>query len=112
MLMLNEILEIIRNLRFISLLGAILLSAIIWFGGHLVTAGGWLPLASEGARLVVILGIVTLWAVSNIWSRAGAWWRSDALAQVLATPGVAEGSDWKKDYPIALEERKRRRRGA
>ena len=52
----------------VSVLGLLLLVALIWFVGPLIAFAGWEPLASVDARLVTIIIVVAIWLIKNIWA--------------------------------------------
>lgn len=49
-----------------TLIGLMLLSAIIWFFGPLVSVGDFAPLSSETVRIIVIAALVVLWLIRLI----------------------------------------------
>ncbi|MGZ8254856.1 MAG: hypothetical protein ACXWVT_08395, partial [Burkholderiaceae bacterium] len=54
------------NRWLLSVLGLLLLAALIWFIGPLLAIAGHEPLATPFARLVVILVVVFLWGAWNL----------------------------------------------
>src|SRR4051794_26215236 len=111
MRLLKSLLAILTARWFVTLLGAALLSLLIWFAGDLVTVAGRTPLAPETTRLVAILVVALLWGVSNLWSQARARKRNDALVRELApaAPGSAEVAELEKRFANALDQLRKRR---
>ena len=64
--MVKRITGILKNRWLLSVIGILALGVLIWFGGPLIAISGNVPLASEIARLVVILTIVLIWGVNNL----------------------------------------------
>src|SRR4051812_16145898 len=114
MRLLKSLLAVLTARWFVTLLGAVLLSLLIWFAGDLVTVAGRTPLAPETTRLVAILVVALLWGVSNLWSQARARKRNDALVRELApapatAPGSAEVAELEKRFANALDQLRKRR---
>ena len=114
MRLLKGLLAVLTARWFVTLLGAVLLSLLIWFAGDLVTVAGRTPLAPETTRLVAILVVALLWGVSNLWSQARARKRNDALVRELApapsaAPGSAEVAELEKRFANALDQLRKRR---
>jgi len=65
----KRILGILTAKWFITLLGAIALSLIVWFIGPLIAVADSRPLDSEIVRLIVVMGIVFVWGLINIFAR-------------------------------------------
>ena len=111
---LKGLLAVLTARWFVTLLGAVLLSLLIWFAGDLVTVAGRTPLAPETTRLVAILVVALLWGVSNLWSQARARKRNDALVRELApatsaAPGSAEVAELEKRFANAVDQLRKRR---
>jgi len=64
----NKLISIITNRIFISIIGLIVLSILIWFVGPYIKfgTGNYAPLGSEIARLVTIMIVVVLWGLNNL----------------------------------------------
>lgn len=60
----NAVLKLLRSGWVIAFIGIVLLSVLVWFGGPYLGFGTHQPLASAVARLLFILFIVVVWAVS------------------------------------------------
>jgi type VI secretion system protein ImpL len=58
----GKILALFKSRWFITVVGLLLLSLLIWFGGPYLGFGDSQPLASPVARLVLIIVIVVIWA--------------------------------------------------
>lgn len=59
----GKLLALFKSRLFITLVGLLLLSLLIWFGGPYLGFGESQPLASPVARLLLIIVIVVIWAV-------------------------------------------------
>jgi len=59
----GKLLALFKSRLFITLVGLLLLSLLIWFGGPYLGFGESQPLASPIVRLLVIIVIVVIWAV-------------------------------------------------
>ena len=62
----KKILKLFTNRWFISILGLIVLCALIFFAGPLIGIGSSRPLASVNARLITILVVVVLWMLNHL----------------------------------------------
>ena len=67
---LRSLLSVLGARWFWSLVGAVILSLLIWFHGDLVGIGESRPLESPVARLVAILCIAVLWGAWNVLAQA------------------------------------------
>ena len=77
----RTVIEFFKNKWVIQLLGIIALSVLIWFVAPLIAIAGSVPLASEVARLVLILIIVLLWGLNIVRIQ---WQANRANAQMAA----------------------------
>jgi type VI secretion system protein ImpL len=59
----SKLMTLFRTGWFITLVGIVLLSVLIWLGGPYLGLGDSQPLASPIARLVLIVLIVVVWVV-------------------------------------------------
>ncbi|HJW06191.1 MAG TPA: type VI secretion system membrane subunit TssM [Rhodanobacter sp.] len=59
----GKLLALFKSRLFVTLVGLLLLSLLIWFGGPYLGIGESQPLASPVVRLLVIIVIVVIWAV-------------------------------------------------
>jgi len=59
----GKLLALFKSRLFITLVGLLLLSLLIWFGGPYLGFGASQPLASPVARLLLIIVIVVIWAI-------------------------------------------------
>ncbi len=64
--LLSKVFGWIANRWLLSVLGLLLLAALIWFIGPLLAIAGHEPLATSPARLIVILVVVFLWGTWNL----------------------------------------------
>src|SRR5580658_512554 len=82
--------------RYVTLLGAIVLSLLVWFIGPLIAVADARPLDSEIVRLIVVMGIVFVWGLINIFSRVKQARTNDQMAAALTEakdPAAAEASE-------------------
>ena len=91
MSMLASILSVLRARWFWTLVGAIILSLLVWFYGDLIGIGETHPLATEVSRLLVVLGIAVIWGLWNVLGQARARRRNDKLITALAEPAHDKG---------------------
>jgi type VI secretion system protein ImpL len=62
----KKIVSLFKQRWLVSLLGLIALAIFVWFAGPFVAFAGRAPLASEVARLVLILVLVLAWGLNNL----------------------------------------------
>ncbi|MCB9948688.1 MAG: type VI secretion system membrane subunit TssM [Rhodospirillaceae bacterium] len=67
--MLKKVLSIFISRWFWTLIGALILCALIWFFGQAVAFGDWHPWASDLAKLITIVVILVLWGLVNLFTR-------------------------------------------
>jgi len=82
---------------FLSLLGIVLLSAILWIEGPLLSFDGQAPLAESSTRLLLIAVLFVLWAVHLGWKILSARLANQRLMKAVAaesasTPGSLESA--------------------
>ena len=82
-----------------TLIGIVVLCALIWFYGPLISVGDVQPLEADLTRLIVISVIVILWLVSMLLRqmRAAAANRVDAVKLL-----IAKGADKRKAWEDVL----------
>ncbi len=85
--MMGAVFRVAGNRWVRTLLGALLLSALIWLFGPLIGIGSLHPLDSETVRILVIAAIFVLWLVFNLVQVIRAHRRDQELAK-----GVAESA--------------------
>ena len=66
--MFKKILSILTAKWLITLIGAIILSLLIWFFGPLLAFAEARPLASEMSRMITVVVIIVIWALANVFS--------------------------------------------
>ena len=59
----GKLLALFKSRLFITIVGLLLLSLLIWFGGPYLGFGDSQPLTSPVVRLLLIIVIVVVWAV-------------------------------------------------
>jgi type VI secretion system protein ImpL len=65
----KRILSVLSAKWFVTLIGAIALSLVVWFLGPLIAVADARPLESELVRIVVVMLILVAWGLINIFSR-------------------------------------------
>ena len=83
---LKGILAVLTARWFLTLIGAAILAALIWYFGPLLAVADQKPLTSDFNRLLAILGITLLWGASNLWSLRRSHARGQALVEAVAKP--------------------------
>lgn len=63
---LKRIFGFLTNRWFLSVLGILFLSLVVWYVGQLLAFGTWVPLQNDGVRLGFILVMILIWAGFNI----------------------------------------------
>lgn len=115
MRILKATLAVLTARWFLTLVGAVLLAALIWFFGDLLAFGEVRPLASDVTKLVAILIIAVVWGASNLWAQARARQRNAGLVAELAAPAArpdpadAELNELGRRFASALEQLRKRR---
>jgi len=62
----TSILSILTARWFVTLVGALVLSLLVWFAGPLIAVGDVRPLEGDLARLAVVLTVLVVWGVANM----------------------------------------------
>ncbi|WP_372623346.1 type VI secretion system membrane subunit TssM [Falsiroseomonas sp.] len=114
---LRSLLSVLRARWFWSLVGAVVLSLLVWFFGDLVAVGETRPLGTPVARLVVILCIAVVWGAWNLLAQARARRSNEKLVAALAepaarrAPGSEEVAELDRRFLAALDQLRHRRLG-
>ncbi len=66
--MFKKIIAVLTAKWLITLIGAIILSLLVWFFGPLLAFAEYRPLESEFARMITVLVIVVIWGLANLFS--------------------------------------------
>jgi len=117
MTLLVSALSILRARWFWSLIGATILSLLIWFFGDIIGIGERHPLAGPTVRLVAILCIAVAWGAWNLFAQARSRRSNDQLVAALVEPaakekpGSAELAELERRFVGALDQLKRSRLG-
>ena len=117
MSVLASVLSVLHARWFWSLVGAVILSLLIWYFGDLVAIGQVHPFGSAVARLVAILCIAVAWGAWNLLAQARARRSNDRLVAALvepaakAEPGSAEHAEIERRFVTALDQLRRSRLG-
>jgi len=88
--MFKRILSVFMARWFVTLIGAIILSLVVWFVGPLIAIGDVRPLDSEIIRLIVVLVILVVWGIWNIVSLLRAKSANDKLVQGISQASAAD----------------------
>ncbi|MGF7212414.1 type VI secretion system protein ImpL [Skermanella aerolata] len=113
----KPVLAVVGSQWFLTLLGALILSLLVWYFGTLIGFGDWQPLAGDIARLLVILVILLVWAGANLAVQAR---RRQANAKLVSDltapaaqpdPGQAEVGELARRFQEALVRLRRSRVG-
>lgn len=88
----------------LSLLGVLLLSLLVWFEGPLFAFDGNAPLAPAGARWLLILLLLAIWAAYFLWKALAARLANRRLMASLAPPPEASAGAQPAQATEALRE--------
>ena len=84
----NRVLAILRARWFLTLVGALLLAALVWFIGPLVAVSDYRPLASDNVRLVcvvlIMIALMIAWGLANLLGQMQARQQNQRLVQAVA----------------------------
>lgn len=86
----NSVIGFFKKKWVIQLLGIIALSLLIWFFGPLIAVAGYVPLATDIVRLLVILALVVLWGLNNLRIQVKANRANAQMANELVVSSDAE----------------------
>ena len=89
----GKVLALFKSRWFITLVGLVLLSLLIWFGGPYLGFGESQPLASPIARLVLIIVIVVAWAVWLQIQQLRLRGKTRQMASELGSQAAGEGGE-------------------
>jgi type VI secretion system protein ImpL len=96
----NRVLAILRARWFLTLVGALLLAALVWFIGPLVAVSDYRPLAGDTVRLVCVVVIMIAWGLANLLGQMRARQQNQRLVQAVA----AEADEHSTSENAAREE--------
>ncbi len=117
MRLLKSLLAVLTSRWLWTLLGCVLLAALIWFMGELLAFGEVRPFATDTAKLVGILVIALVWGFSNLLAQLRARRRNAGLVAGLAAPAAradpadTELAELGRRFTMALDQLKKRRLG-
>ncbi len=97
--------EIFTKKWFVTLLGVIALSILIWFLGPLVAIAGKVPLGSEITRLISIMVLLLLWGLNNLRIQAQAKKNNEQLIEGLKQDGHTNDQHVSDEEVKVLSER-------
>ena len=91
----TKVLNFIKDPRFISFVGLLALSILIWFGGPYIRFGenNYAPLASEITRLFFVIFILMLWGLNNLRHQYVANKKNDELISDLEEDNNQSSND-------------------
>jgi type VI secretion system protein ImpL len=89
----GKLLALFKSRLFITLVGLLLLSLLIWFGGPYLGFGESQPLASPVVRLLVIIVIVVIWAVWLQVQQMRVRGKAKQMASDLSDQGAPAGGE-------------------
>ena len=89
----GKLLALFKSRLFITLVGLLLLSLLIWFGGPYLGIGDSQPLSSPVARLLLIIVIVVIWAVWMQVAQMRERSKARQMANDLGEQGAPAGDD-------------------
>jgi len=89
----GKLLALFKSRLFITLVGLLLLSLLIWFGGPYLGIGESQPLASPVVRLLVIIVIVVVWAVWLQVQQMRVRGKAKQMASDLSDQGAPAGGE-------------------
>ena len=89
----GKLLALFKSRLFITLVGLLLLSLLIWFGGPYLGFGESQPLASPIVRLLVIIVIVVVWAVWLQIAQMRVRGKAKQMASDLSDQGAPAGGE-------------------
>jgi type VI secretion system protein ImpL len=89
----GKLLALFKSRLFITLVGLLLLSLLIWFGGPYLGFGESQPLASPIVRLLVIIVIVVVWAVWLQVQQMRVRGKAKQMASDLSDQGAPAGGE-------------------
>ncbi len=83
----SKLLEVLRSRWFITFIGALLLSLLIWFVGPLVAIADFQPLESATVRIFTVVVIFLIWGLVNLIAMLRAKKADSSMMQDLAEGG-------------------------
>lgn len=89
----GKLLALFKSRLFVTLVGLLLLSLLIWFGGPYLGIGESQPLASPVTRLLLIIVIVVIWAVWLQIQQARVRGKAKQMASDLSGQGAPAGGE-------------------
>lgn len=84
MRVLLSILSFLSSRVFLTLVGIVALSLVVWFLGPRIGFGSMTPLAPEGVRIAVIAGIFAIWVATEVIRRWRLRWLNRRMIESLA----------------------------
>jgi len=88
----RSVLSIVTARWFTTLIGALILSSLVWFVGPLIAIGDVRPLDGEVTRLLVVFLILAVWAGLNAWAILRSKRADKALIEGAVAGGDAGGA--------------------
>jgi len=66
----KRVVSVLTAKWFVTLVGAIALSLVVWFIGPLIAIGEFRPFESDLGRMIAIMAILVVWGLVNVLGRA------------------------------------------
>jgi type VI secretion system protein ImpL len=83
---------VLRARWFLTLIGALLLAALVWLLGPLIAVADYRPLASDTVRLVCVVVILITWGIFNLFAQLRDRQQNEGLVEAVASDRPAPES--------------------
>jgi type VI secretion system protein ImpL len=87
---------------FVTLVGAIALSLVVWFIGPLIAVGEFRPFDSDLGRMIAIMAILVVWGLVNVLGRAKEAKTNKDMVATLTEAQAGKGADAASAEEVAL----------
>lgn len=84
----KKLVSILTSRWLLTLVGALCLSALVWFLGPLVAVAGAFPLEDATVRMMVVFAILLVWALAMQWSLYRQRSANDRMVKDLSAPAA------------------------
>ena len=106
--MLKKILAVLTAKWLITLIGAIVLSLLVWFFGPLLAFADVRPFESDLSRIITVAAIIVIWAIANLIAALREKKSNDQMIDDLVeTPEASPDETASADEVAQLKERSR-----
>lgn len=89
----NRFVQFISQRWFLSLLGVVALTVLVWFVGPLIAIAETKPLAADWARLIVIVFMWLIWGIRNLYAAQKVKSSNAALTEALTSTAESESAN-------------------